>query len=85
MDKQYVSMSGYSSFHRGSQKKLSEGLKGHSFDGVLIFLIFEGGGGLNLFIPCLFVKTIAIVIRLRLVSKLFLRNCFEDIGIFCDR
>ena len=84
MDKQYVSMSGYSSFHRGSRKMLSEGLN-HSFDGVLIFLIFEWGGGLNLFIPCLFVKTIEIVIRLRLVLKLFLRSCFEDIGIFCDR
>ena len=40
------------------------------------------GGGLNLSIPFLFVKTIEIVIRLRTVSNIFLSNIFEDMGIF---
>ena len=43
-----------------------------SLDGVFFTLIFDGGAeGLNLSIPYLFVKTIEIVIRLRIVLIFF--------------
>ena len=50
--------------------------------GCLFSLSLMGGGGSNLFIAFLFVKTIETVIRLNTVLIYFLRSSFKDIDFF---